>query len=82
LRGTTTGTVAVTTNTSSRLIAGTVAIVREGVAIAAPAAEQIGHTWESSVREFKSTQQCNCAARKTTPRSNARKWTRFEWTDI
>ena len=73
---------AVTTNTSSRLIAGAIASIKEGVAIAVPAVEQIGQTCESTVREFKSTQQCNCAARKTTPRSNARKWTRFEWTDI
>jgi hypothetical protein len=51
--------VAVTTKTSSRLIAGTIAMIRQAVAMAAPVAEQIGQTWESTVREFKSTQQCN-----------------------
>jgi hypothetical protein len=74
--------VALTTKTSSRLIAGTIAMIGEAVAIAAPVAEQIGHTWESSVREFKSTQQCNCGARKMIPKSKARNWTCFECTDI
>ena len=68
----------VTTKTSNRLIAGTIAMISEAVAMAAPVAEQIGHTCESSVREFKSTQQCNCAARKMIPRSKARSLACFE----
>ncbi len=59
LRRTTTGMVAVTTKISKRLIAGTMAMIRQAVAMAAAVAEQIGQTWESTVRELKSTQQCN-----------------------
>jgi len=45
--------------------------------MAVPAVEQIGQTRESVVPEFWSAQQCNCAPRKTTPRSIARKQTSF-----
>ncbi len=38
-----------------------------------PAVEQMGQAWESIVEEFKSTQQCSCAARKMAARSRARK---------
>jgi len=44
---------------SNRSMAGTISTIREGVGTAVPAAEQIGQTWESSEREFRSTQQCN-----------------------
>jgi hypothetical protein len=70
--------VAVTTNTSNRLIAGTIAMIKQAVAMAAPAAEHTGHTCESTVRELKSTQQCNCAARKMIAKSKARSLTCFE----
>jgi hypothetical protein len=59
--------------TTSRLIAGTIVMIREGVAIAVPAVEQIGQMCEAAELELRSAQQCNCAPRKTTPRSKARK---------
>jgi hypothetical protein len=64
------------------LTAGTIAMIGEVVAIAEPVAEQIGHTWESTVPELKSTQQCNCAARKMIPKSKARNFSCFEGPDI
>jgi len=67
---------------SSRLIAGTIVMIREGVAMAVPAAEQIGQTRESTELELRSTQQCNCAPRNTTPMSKARMETRFVLTGI
>jgi hypothetical protein len=70
--GITTGAAAFMPKTSSRLIAGTMAITREGVEIAVPAVEQIGQTCESSAREFRSTQQCSWAARKTITASQAK----------
>lgn len=82
LRRTTAGTGANTPETSSRFTAGTIAMVREGVATAVPAVEQIGQTCESIGRELRSTQQCICAARKTTPRTIATKKTRFDWLSI
>lgn len=82
LRRTTTGTGTNTPKTSSRLIAGTIVMIGEGVAMAVPAVEQIGQTCESIGRGLKSTQQCNCAAKKTTPRSRTTKKARFDWPDI
>lgn len=58
---------------SSQLIAGTIVMIREGVAMAVPAVEQIGQMCEATELELRSAQQCNCAPRKTTPRSIARK---------
>lgn len=43
------------------------------VAMAAPAVWQTGQACESMVREFRSMQQCNCAARKIAARNKARK---------
>jgi hypothetical protein len=74
LRRTTTGTKGVMRNTSSRFIAGTIAKFSDGVAIAAPADEQIGQTCESRIFAFSSPQQqCSCAARTTATRSNAKR---------
>ena len=58
-----------TPETSSRLTAGAISTIKEGVETAVPVAEQIGHKWESIVGEVKSTQQCNCAVRRMAPRS-------------
>ena len=73
LRGTTRGTETATPETSSLLTAGAISTISEGVGTAVAAAEQIGHTCESIVGEFKSTQQCNCAVRRMAPRSKNRK---------
>lgn len=59
--------------TSSRFTAGVISTTKEGVAMAAPAVEQMGQTCESMVREFKSTQQCSCAAKSMLIRSIASK---------
>jgi hypothetical protein len=56
-------------------MAGTKARAREGVATAMPAVEQMGQAWESIVEEFRSTQQCNCDARKMPARRRAKKQT-------
>jgi hypothetical protein len=47
-----------------------------GVPTTDPTVEQIGQMCELAGPEVKSTQEWNCAARKTTPRSKARKRTR------
>jgi hypothetical protein len=73
LRGTTRGMVTTTPETSSRLTAGAISTIKEGVGTALPAAEQTGHTWESIVGEVKSAQQCNCAVRRMAPRRINRK---------
>jgi hypothetical protein len=78
LQGTTRGTETTTPETSSRLTAGAISTDREGVGTAAPAAEQIGQTWESIVGEVKSAQQCNCAARRMAPRSKNKTWGFFD----
>ena len=54
-------------------MAGAITMISEGVAIAVPAVEQIGQKCESVVLEFRSAQQCNCAPRKTTPKSKGKK---------
>ena len=73
MRKTTTGTAVMMGKTSRRLIAGTMVMMREGVAMAMPAVEQMGQACEAIVAEFKSIQQCNWAARKMPARSKARK---------
>src|SRR6266851_777045 len=82
LRGTTSGTETTTPETSSRLIAGAISTIRDGVGTAVPAAEQIGQTCESSDREFRSTQQCSCPARRMPPRRSATKRNRFDFAAI
>ena len=67
---------------SNRLMDGAISKMGEGVAIAVPVAEQIGQTWESSVREFRSTQQCNCAAKRMLPRRRARPSSFFDFSGI
>ena len=49
LRGTTRGTETTTPVSSSRLIAGAISTIKEGVGTAVPVAEQIGQTCESIV---------------------------------
>jgi len=73
LRKTRTETAAITGRVSRRLMAGTSARRREGAATAMPAVEQMGQAWESMVEEFRSTQQCNCAARKMPAKRRARR---------
>lgn len=68
--------------TSSRLMAGAISTIREGVGTAVPAAEQIGQTGESSDREFRSTQQCNCPARRMPPRRSATKKNHLDFAGI
>src|SRR5271166_6489298 len=65
LRGTTRVIGVTAPEISNRFTAGAISTIREGVAMAVPAAEQSGQTCESMVGEFKSTQQCNCAAKST-----------------
>ncbi len=67
---------------SSLLTAGAISTISEGVRTAEPAAEQIGQTCESIVREFKSTQQCNCAAKSTPARRRARQKNCFDFSGI
>ena len=67
MRNSTTGRVPATPTTTSRLTAGTIAITKVGVATALPTAEQIGQMCELITPEFKSTQQCICAARRMIP---------------
>ena len=57
---------------SSRLVTGTMAIIGDSVATTKAAVEQTGQMWEGEGTAVKSVQKWNCAARKTTPRSNAR----------
>jgi len=82
LRGTTRGTPVGMPEISSLLMAGAISTPREGGAMAVPAAEQIGQTCESSAREFRSTQQCSCAARRIPPRRSARKKKRLDFSGI
>ncbi len=65
LRRMTTRDAVVSAGISNRAIAGAMANIGEGVAIAIPAVEQIGQTCESMVLELNSTQQCICDTRKT-----------------
>ena len=67
---------------SSLLMAGAISTIREGVRTAVPAAEQIGQMCESIVGEFKSTQQCNCAAKSTPARRRARQKNCFDFSGI
>src|SRR5215471_10075447 len=73
LRGATRGATASTRNSSSRLTAGAISTCTAEGTTADPAAEQMGQTWESSVCEFRSKQQCNCAPNSTLARSATRK---------
>jgi hypothetical protein len=57
--------------TSSRLVTGTIAITGDCAATTEAAVEQTGQMWEADGAAVKSVQKWNCAARKTTPRSNA-----------
>jgi hypothetical protein len=57
---------------SSRLVTGTMAIIGDSAATAETAVKQTGQMWEGDGAAVKSVQKWNCAARKTTPRSNAR----------
>ena len=59
---------------SSRLVSGTMAITGDRGATTEAAIKQTGQTWEADGVAVKSVQKWNCAARKTTPRSNARMW--------
>ena len=56
---------------SSRLVTGTMAIIGDSAATAETAVKQTGQMWEGDGAAVKSVQKWNCAARKTTPRSNA-----------
>ena len=58
--------------TSIRLVTGTMAITGDCAATTEAAVEQTGQMWEGDGAAVKSVQKWNCAARKTTPRSNAR----------
>src|SRR5690242_17858903 len=82
LRGTTRGTETTTPEISSRLISGAISTIKEGVGTAVPAAEQSGQTCESREREFRSTQQCSCPARRRPPRRSATKKNRFDFAGI
>src|ERR1700752_4278803 len=82
LRGATRGTETATPEISKWLLDGIISTIGDGVAIAVPVAEQIGQTCESSEREFRSTQQCNCAAKRMLPRSINRKQACFNWLGI
>ena len=82
LRGTTRGTETTMPEISNWLTDGTISTLGEGVAIAVPVAEQIGQTWESSEGEFRSTQQCNCAAKRMLPRRRGRQKSFFAFSDI
>ncbi len=57
---------------SSRCTATPEAMTRAQVVIAAPSVWQTGQACESIAGEFRSTQQCNCAARNMLARSKAR----------
>jgi hypothetical protein len=57
---------------SSRFATGTVGTLRECVATAEPAVEQMGQMWEAEGVAVKSVQKWNCAPRKMTARSIAK----------
>lgn len=58
--------------TSRRFVTGTIAINGDCAASTEAAVVQTGQMWEGEGAAVKSVQKWNCAARKTTPRSNAR----------
>ena len=58
--------------TSSRFVIGTMAILGDGAATTEPAVEQTGQRWEADGPAVKSVKKWNWAARKTTPRTNAK----------
>jgi len=59
--------------TSSRFVTGTMAMVGDCVVTTEAAVEQTGQTCEADGVPVKSAQKWNCAPRKMTPRSNAKK---------
>src|SRR6266849_9978495 len=73
LRSTTIKISTVTPDSSRRFTAGIIATTGEDVAIAVPVVEQMGQACVFSAPELSSKQQCNCAARNTTPSSTASK---------
>lgn len=60
---------------SSRFTAGAIAMLGDCVATTEPAVEQTGQMCEADGVAVRSAQKWNCAPRKMTPRSNARKRT-------
>lgn len=58
---------------SNRFVTGIMVALGDSAATAEPAALQTGHTWDEVGPEIRSAQKWNCAARKTTASSNARR---------
>jgi hypothetical protein len=63
--------------TSSRFVAGTMAMLGDCVRTTEPAVEQNGQMCDADGAPVRSVQKWNCAPRKMTPRSNARMRMRF-----
>src|SRR6266849_3060937 len=57
---------------SSRLVTGTMAMLGDGLATTDPAVEHSGQMCEADGAAVRSAQKWSCAARKITPRSNAK----------
>lgn len=58
---------------SSRSVTGTMAMTGDWVTTTEPAVEQTGQTCEAEGPAVTSVQKWNCAPRKITPRSNAKR---------